>query len=242
MSIEQKYEVRAGIHPQANQNIGSYFSAEEENICKVFARDWYITHAGKLEVGNSIYRYILIKPTTVFQNLFLIYNEIIVLFHSYTHFEARTLDVFSLIKDRLGDFRVENLCGILVSKCADIESEVISLTKGQETRIVVPFTYIEVRKGNGDAYIFRNKMQKFFYDRDLFAFDDALKTDLYFFGRNQIVMTLINRHLAGQTSGLFGLRKTGKTSILFDIQRRIGEKSVNAILISCQNAGMSNGR
>ncbi len=75
----------------------------------------------------------------------------------------------------------------------------------------------------------------------MFAFDDALKTDLYFFGRGQLVMDIISRHKSGQNTGLFGLRKTGKTSILYEIKRRIKLKDAVGIFISCQNPAMSTG-
>ncbi len=75
----------------------------------------------------------------------------------------------------------------------------------------------------------------------MFSFDDALKTDLYFFGRNQLVMDIINRHLEGQNTGLFGLRKTGKTSIIYDVERKSDKKNVIGVFISCQNPEMSTG-
>lgn len=123
----------------------------------------------------------------------------------------------------------------------DIENRIRIYNNGKETRTIIPFSYKEICENVNDNYMFRNKLQKYFYNRDLFAFDDALKTDLYFFGRNQLVMDIINRHLEGQNTGLFGLRKTGKTSLIYDVKRKIRLKNAIGVFISCQNPGMSSG-
>ena len=137
--------------------------------------------------------------------------------------------------------RVENLCGILVSNDDSIENRIRLYNNDKETRTIIPFSYKEICENANDSYLFRNKLQKYFYNRDLFAFDDALKTDLYFFGRNQLVMDIINRHLEGQNTGLFGLRKTGKTSLIYDVKRKIRLKNAIGVFVSCQNPGMSSG-
>lgn len=54
-------------------------------------------------------------------------------------------------------------------------------------------------------------------------------------------MKVINDHINGKNTGVFGLRKTGKTSILYDVKRKICQKSAKAVLVSCQNPAMSAG-
>lgn len=47
--------------------------------------------------------------------------------------------------------------------------------------------------------------------------------------------------MEGQNTGLFGLRKTGKTSIIYDVKRKIRMKKAIGVFISCQNPEMSMG-
>lgn len=206
-------DVRPGVHPFAEQRIDEVFNSVERKIIGIFKRYWYVTKADILKIGASNYKYILIKAPENLANLFNISAEIIVIFSSYEKFEPRTFDAFDNVKEKLEMGRVENLCGVLVSNDNDVEDCMKLYNSGKETRTIIPFSYKEICDNSSDTYLFRNKFQKFFYNRDLFAFDDALKTDLYFFGRNQLVMDIINRHLEGQNTGLFGLRKLVKLQL-----------------------------
>ena len=66
-----------------------------------------------------------------------------------------------------------------------------------------------------------------------------ITSDRYFFGRNdlvqQLIVRLIDRH---ENAGLFGLRKTGKTSVLFAMSRRLEDQPILTEYIDCQNPGI----
>ncbi|WP_251028857.1 ATP-binding protein [Bacillus sp. ISL-18] len=68
----------------------------------------------------------------------------------------------------------------------------------------------------------------------MFAFEAPLKKDLYFFGRWDLVHTLVNRYFSGEISAIFGLRKTGKTSILYGIDRVIDREGGATVWVDCQ--------
>lgn len=239
--INLNEDVRPSIHPFASVKVEELFSRGEKSIVNAFSSQWYVTKVDEIKIGASDYKYMLLKAPANIANLFNLSAELIAIFSEYEKLEPRTFDAFDYVKNILETGRVENLCGILISKDNNVENAIRTYTDGKETRIIVPFSYDEIHSGRTDSYLFRNKLQKYFYNRDLFAFDDALKTDLYFFGRNQLVLDIINSHLAGQNTGLFGLRKTGKTSIIFDVRRKIKLKNAMAVFISCQNPGMSEG-
>ena len=231
-------EVYRGIHHYA-QSVVNKFPKIEKTIVGIFKRQWYVTKAEIINIGASEYRYFLIKAPNNLVNQFNIDLEIIVIFSSYPKFEPRTLDAFEFVKRKLEIGRVENLCGVLISNDNDIESKIQKYNNG-ENRIIVPFSYSDLtNKANSEDYFIREKFQNYFYNRDLFAYNDALKTDLYFFGRDQLVLDIINKHLSGENSGLFGLRKTGKTSIIFDVKRKIIHRKGVAVFVSCQNPSIS---
>lgn len=231
-------QVRPGIHPFASENVKK-FSKTERTIVGIFKRQWYVTKADTVKIGVSEYNYMLIKAPQNLVNQFNIELEIIVVFSSYSKFEPRTLDAFEYINQTLEVGRTEKLCGVLISKDENLHVLVKRYNEG-ETRIIVPFSYNELTsRGNSDSYFIRDRFQNNFYNRDLFAFNDALKTDLYFFGRDQLVLDIINKHLSGENSGLFGLRKTGKTSIIFDVKRKILSKNAIGVFVSCQNPSIS---
>ncbi|MBF0414294.1 MAG: AAA-like domain-containing protein [Magnetococcales bacterium] len=103
-----------------------------------------------------------------------------------------------------------------------------------EYPIVVPFTYDEL-SNKFDNYFLRNRFKKHFYSRNLFDFLSPLKRDLYFFGRSQLVHELVNRHKSGEHIGLFGLRKSGKTSIIYAVERTLSASGNRFVSLDCES-------
>jgi len=227
-------EVYPGIHPSVNLN---NFTSDEIKIIDKFKSEWYVTHGGEeIKLGSkSTYRYFLVKPLKNYQEMFNLEREIIVLFSPYAIFEPRTLDAIDYIAESFQSLRLEKVCSILISRDEQIEEALKELLKNdQESQILIPFNYRELIK-NQDPYFIRNRLKKHFYTRDLFAFEAPLKKDLYFFGRNDLVNKIVNRHKSSENSGIFGLRRTGKTSVIFGIQRTLLKMEEHFVFIDCQS-------
>jgi len=224
--------------PGLNHNLNlSIFTFEEKKIITNLGKEWYITNAGgKISLGSSsYYKYFLMKPTSQYATLFNIEREIVVVFSDYENFEPRTLDAFDTAINSKQELRIEKVCGILISRDPKIETKVSSLLKSDpEHQAIVPFTYQELNTNFNDFFI-KNRFKEYFYSRDLFAFNSPLKKDLYFFGRADIIHSLINRHKSNENSGLFGLRKTGKTSLIYGIQRAIKNNEGISVFLDCQS-------
>ncbi|MEE7627090.1 hypothetical protein V3O24_13035 [Methylobacter sp. Wu8] len=227
-------KVTPGINPNLNLE---HFSEEEKNVIKKLSSDWYITNGGgviKLAATSS-YKYFLLKPTPTLQELFNIEREIIAVFSDYSDFEPRTLDAFDYAINKHQELRIERVCSVLISRDKNIEVRIRDLLKSDaEYQIIVPFNFKEILE-NSDSFFVRNRFREYFYSRDLFSFQAPLKKDLYFFGRTDLVHTLVNRHRSSENAGLFGLRKTGKTSIIFGIRRVIEVQGGVSVFIDCQN-------
>jgi hypothetical protein len=234
MQENSKTIIRAGIHSGVEL---SRFTEEEQKVIKKFSGEWYVTSAGTdINLSRtSNYKYFLIKPTSQYQELFNIEREIIVIFSDYEEFLPRTLDAFDEVFNRHGKLRIDRVCSVLVSKDSDIEIKIKRLlTEDQENQIVVPFFCDEFLKNKNDYFI-RGQFEDYFYKRDLFDFKSALKKDLYFFGRGDLVHEIVSRHRSGENSGLFGLRKTGKTSIVYGVKRVITADDGVSVVIDCQS-------
>lgn len=234
----EKNDTQGRISPGVNPQVMlKHFDEQEKEIIHRFATDWYVTNGGgELSLSStSTYRYALIKPRDHFREMFNIEREMVVLFSPYENFEPRTLDAISKATEKYQALRIERICSVLVSKDPHIGSKVKDLLMNdQEAQIVIPFTYGELSNGKPDEYFFRNRFIEHFYARDLFASESPLKKDLFFFGRTDLVHSLINRHRSNQVSGLFGLRKTGKTSVIFGVQRGLQKVGGVSAFIDCQ--------
>ncbi|HEX6899836.1 MAG TPA: hypothetical protein VF789_08985 [Thermoanaerobaculia bacterium] len=212
------------------------FSFEEQSILKFMSREWYLTNSGSpIHLGNSEFRFFLMKPTEIFSEMFNIEREIIAVFSPYENFEPRSLDAFDAVQSRLSNLRVESVCRVLISKDDGVESKIDSILKvDPEQPIVIPFTYQELTSPY-DAFFLRNRFRKHFYSRDLFSFLSPLRKDLYFFGRSALIQELINRHRSGEHTSLFGLRKSGKTSIIYAVERSMLASSEQFVSIDCES-------
>jgi len=222
-----------GIHPQFVQ---SRFDDRTQRLIKRLASQWYVTWSGEhLRLAASHYDYFLIKPTPMFSEMFNIERELIVVLSPYQRFEPRSLDAFDAAENRLADLRVESVCRILISEDPDIEKKVTNLLKTDpEQPIVIPFTFDELCSSYDDFFV-RNRFRKHFYTRDLFSFLSPLRKDLYFFGRSELLQTIISKHRSGEHSGIFGLRKSGKTSIVYAIERHMAAHDGEVLSIDCEN-------
>lgn len=216
----------------------SFFSDEEKNILNLFAKKyWKVTRAEKISLSNSIYKIVLIKPTEYISHGFNLKREVVVVFSSYETFQPRSIEAIDY--KNVQSLRVEEICCIIISKDNDIENQITQLIKTNlEARVIVPFSYKELLENGNDEEYINNKIRKHFYSRDLFGIQDPLKKDIYFFGRSDIIQTLVNRHLNNENSGLFGLRKTGKTSILYGIERALDRKNSISVFVDCQTLHM----
>ena len=66
--------------------------------------------------------------------------------------------------------------------------------------------------------------------QDLYAISGPVSDDLSFFGRETLLQELVDLLDAGQPVGIFGLRKTGKTSLVQRLQGRLATRRVIAAL------------
>lgn len=222
-----------GFHKQF---LISRFNAEEQKILKALSKNWYLTNSGEsLRAAQSTYSYFLMKPIPKTSEMFNIEREIVCVFSDYDNFEPRSLDFFDQVYSRLPKMRAETVCAILISRAHDVEEKVERLLKSDpEHQIIVPASYGELREGDASS-ILENRFRKHFYSRDLFSFLSPLKKDTYFFGRSNLINEIVNRFQSGEHTSLFGLRKSGKTSIVYAIQRRLESNGDCVVSLDCES-------
>lgn len=225
--------VYPGIHSHFNYEP---FLEEEKKVLRTLSKAFYITHSGVISLGaTSVYRFCLIKPTDEFRIQFNLSREIIAVFSDFDHLEPRTFDAISEVyKKNTQQFRIDKICSVIISRDDNAVEEIKKILQSDiEMQVVIPFTYSELCSGNRNELII-GRFREYFYERDLFAFESPLKKDIYFFGRRDYVHELINRHSSGENSGVFGLRRSGKTSVLQSIKRAASIIGTTCVFIDCQ--------
>ena len=228
-------KVYPGVHPTAQYNVDHLFSSQEKQVVRRWSEEWYITSAGEKTIGNSSYKFVLAKPTAIIEEALSISREIVIIISSYDSFEARTLEAYSGVVSELIEQRYEKLCYALVSADENVEIAIKHYITNQENQIVVPFSFSMFSSCKWNVNVIKNQFRKMFYSRDLFDYSEPLKKETFFFGRTEIVTQIIAKHRSGSNYGLFGLRKTGKTSIIYDVDRKSESQGFVSVIIDCQN-------
>ena len=206
----------------------------ERKIVRCFSEKyWYITRCERVALKSSEYYVVLMKPTEYVSQNFNLHREVRVVFSRYSVFEARTLSVLDMEQDE--KVRVEEICSVIISKDDRILEKIVQYEKrNAESRILVPFSYSDFDEKLEDDEFVLNRIREKFYTRDLFGIQVPLQNDLFFFGRKDLVNDLVNKHLTADNAGIFGLRKTGKTSILNSVRRTLDRKSSVSVIIDCE--------
>ncbi len=233
-------QIRPGLHKSLDSFVlkNRGFTEEEIKIILNLSKGWLITKAGEVRLSKTaVYKYILMKPTSKLQEMFNFEKEVGVVFSDFQDLHQRTLDAFDTLNKTLAAWRIEIICSVLISKDNNVEQKINDFIRSDtEAKIIVPFSYSELSCNLYNNNIIENKFRKYFYDRDLFSFNAPLKKEVYFFGRKDLIQQIINKHKSNENSGLFGLRKTGKTSVIFGIKRALErEKAFSPIIIDCQD-------
>ena len=233
-TIQDENTVHAGINRDFNFN---GFNQDEVKIIDALKRVLYVTNGGSsVSIANSIYRYCLVKPTQDFSLTFNLNREIIVVFSDYVSFEPRSLDAASHIIDRLtSKLRVDRGCQVIISSDVNIEEKLKKILRDTNLNsIVIPFSYKELLLPHDTDFIIR-RFRKYLFDVDLFSSVNPIENDIFFFGRRDFVYDIVNKCKNNIHSGVFGLRRSGKTSVLYAIRRLLDNDNYPTIYIPCQS-------
>lgn len=104
-----------------------------------------------------------------------------------------------------------------------------------QSRIVVGLTDQVLKSARRDHWAVNNAIKHSLFIRNLFNYKLPLQPRQYFYGREQTVAALADNIRKSQNGGLFGLRKTGKTSTLLRVSKFIKEEGGSPpIFIDCK--------
>ncbi len=228
-------ELYPGIHP--NFDIAK-FDVPEQRVLRRMSQLFHLTRDGQITIGagDSKYRYAFVKPTQSMKGYLHTDREVVVVFSSYAMFQPRTLDAFDHIIDRMHEeFRLEKVVRILISGDLQISKKLKALFNSKpDAPIVIPFHTSEFSLAAADKDIV-GRIREFTFSRDLFSVSSPLKSDLYFYGRNNLINEIVSKLSSGENFGLFGLRRSGKTSLVSGVGRALQSRGGRGIAVDCQS-------
>ena len=230
-------EVTPGLHPSIDLLRYNFNKDEQDITHQVLEKIFYITSADEINISESKYRYCLIKPTEYFQTMFKMRREIVAIFSDYVSFEPRSLDAAAQVASRMvSKVRIDRGCQVLISNDSDIENKLSDILKDQNLNsIVIPFSYNELLFGRNFENTIKDRFKKYVFDVDLFSTTKPIENDLFFFGRRDYAQDIAIKCKHGNMCGIFGLRRSGKTSLLLAVKRLLDEGQYLTVFVPCQS-------
>lgn len=233
-SAEVQY-ANPGIHPDVELK---KFNSDEQTIIQILAQALYVTNGGKeLAMASCHYRYVLVKPTEDYAVNFNLQREIPVIFSDYEVLEPRSLDVAARVaKEVPSALRLDRSCQIVVSRDNHVEKKLGELLRDSNlSSVVIPFSYREFVSGRMTPELILNRFRKYLFDADLFTTSQPIVNDVFFFGRRDYALDVATKcKSSSYLCGVFGLRRSGKTSMLYAIQRQLESAGCPVVFIPCQ--------
>ncbi|PSJ63261.1 hypothetical protein C7I84_06375 [Mesorhizobium ephedrae] len=218
----------------------AFFQArpEQEALAAALDEVFDVTY-GSYQFGQAFW---LCQPKPLAVERFGLQREVIALYSPHGRADVRLLTALENIS-RAPEFRhrVENVVAFVIYE--GDKASIESLAGQSKDWVIVALSANELKDKGGQIFLIRSRMAATIGRFDLFGMSSPIKHDKYFYGRDMIVQELVQRALIRkEQSGLFGLRKTGKTSVLFAIQRRLSEKGAIAEYVDCQSPGIYGSR
>lgn len=215
------------VHYQVQQNF-SQQNPEFDRIFAPFLAAFDVTRAFWKHRGEDRVACIYLKPEPFIAEQIGFEREVLCVYAPYPTFQARTINLHDAVFDE-DRVRLDPMGSVIVADDPDTRAKVMSFVQGDPDRApIVSLSTDDLMTWRGADDI-RRVLAGQLYARDLFALESPLRSETTFFGREEIVSQLLDRFKSGQNSGLFGLRRIGKTSILYALQRRIFSSQVAGV-------------
>ena len=231
-----KTEISPGINSKIDLNKPEYgLNEEEKKIIRNISKIFYVTHIGNISFANSSYRYCYIKAAERYQTLFHFDKEIVVVFSDFITFEPRCIDAFpAILKSAYSKLRLEKVVQVLICHDNEVCKKIKQHLKDNNlNQIVIPFSYEDLLDHNFNKEKIEDRFKEWLFDVDLFADKQPITDDSFFFGRRDFVNDITDKCKNGTHSGVFGLRRSGKTSILYAVQRALTAQEYKSIFLPC---------
>ena len=225
---------------QIQQEVRDYHLSQhpdEEKLLTPFLSGFDVTWARRRHGHGTELSVYFLRPERFMAEMFGFAQEIMLVYSPFPTLEPRALQASEqFLEDDPARGRVERLTLILVAEAPNSEEWIKRhLASNHESRVIVAIDAKELRAATGNAWFIRNKLSDQLFTRDLFDFRLPLERDTYFFGRDDLLLDYRDAARRGENRGLFGLRKTGKTSFLFKLRRFLSSEDTKVIYYDCKS-------
>jgi hypothetical protein len=196
---------------------------DEAAIIEPFLTLFDLTWARRMRHYNTDLSVYFAKPKQITTDSFGFEQELVIFLTGYSKMQPRVMQAIHRVMSEDGPIgRVDPSVYFLISADQggrDWTENYMYQHPQHSTPVVLTTTALNRLSNN--AWAFRNLIGEQLYFRDLFDYQLPIHNELHFFGRQALTVEIIDSVRKGRNTGLFGLRKTGKTSVLQKVKRTL---------------------
>ena len=200
----------------------------EMEILEKLSRHLYISYVNNYDIGhNTIFPFCLAGTTRLLKQFIRGQYEFLFVFSHFNSgdWQQNTLRAAKHIRHLRSIAERRPLVNfyILISNARNLKSE-IDRIKGGTDAAVIPFSFDEILQRNDASLrtLILDRFSEYYFENNMLGEDQAIEEDTLLFGdRGKIADSIVNRCKEGSHSGIFGLRRSGKSSVLKAVHRRL---------------------
>ncbi|QGP77783.1 hypothetical protein [Sphingobium sp. CAP-1] len=210
---------------------------KERELLVPFLTCFDVTWGARYQNLKNQFSTYFLSPEQTVKDQFGIDTEVLLIMSDFSELQPRTMqaiDTFMKSLPALG--RIDPTTIFLVSPDPRLRDWIASyVALNPQFRVTVALSHGELNAGRSDSYFIRASMSEQLFSRDLFNDQLPLRSDTFFFGRNKIAAEFSTAIKTSNNKGLFGLRKTGKTSLLFKVRRMSQADGAKVLYYDCKD-------
>ena len=206
---------------------------KEKDIISSFLPLFYVTWAKKIKRFNTELSFFLLSPEDEAKEYFGFLHEVLLVYAPFSQLQDRTIKaVEQIFLEDPARGRVERFSWIIITRNPEAEDwfSDYCASNGIIKRIISLY-YKDVLQNRYKKDYIKNILAKHLFVMDWFDMTLPLKNEDTFFGRNDLLNKIRQGISTRQNIGLFGLRKTGKTSIILELEKCFQMIALSSIMI-----------
>ena len=201
---------------------------EERNIISAFLPLFYVTWAKRMKKFNTELSVFLLSPENETKKYFGFLHELLLVYAPFSQLQDRTMKaVEQIFLEDPARGRVETFSWIIITKQTDAEYWFSDYCASNGiTKTIISLYEGDVLNNQNNREYIKDVLTKHLFVKDWFDKSLPLKTEETFFGRVDLLNEIRQGIRSGENIGLFGLRKTGKTSIIYRIRETFSNENI----------------
>ena len=218
----------------------------QKTVLDKLSRLLYVSFGDSHDMGRTgrhIYPFFLFGATENLQKYIRGQKEFLVVFSWFDNeqWQADTLKVHKEIRKRkkVSGRPLPNFY-ILISNAKEKDlKEGINAQKGGSDSAVIPFTVNEILSCKDDTSLLQlllNRFGEYYFANNMLSDGSTIEEDKLLFGdRGKIADSIVQRCIEGKNSGIFGLRRSGKSSVLHAVCRRLESQGIKYVCVEARD-------